>query len=153
MTLTFDLLTLNSCRTWRVTWPTLSPNLKTLRLFIHELRVIISIWGNAPFSHFDLWMTFDLEKGHLPCKDFPKLFSCEQDSSYAYWKSINDFCCNYFEVFDIFIRLIVLSRQGDGDMKEDAAQSHQQQQHTVANPHPSQLVSPWEHPHRHKSPR
>jgi len=29
---------------------------------------------NAPFSHFDLWMTFDLEKGHLPCKDFPKLF-------------------------------------------------------------------------------
>jgi len=31
--LTFDLLTLNSCHTWRVTWPTLPPILKTLRLF------------------------------------------------------------------------------------------------------------------------
>jgi len=38
--LTFDRLTLNSCLTWLVTWPTLSPRLKTLRLFIHELRVI-----------------------------------------------------------------------------------------------------------------
>jgi len=33
-------LTSNSCRTWRVTWLTLPPNLKTLRLFVHELRVI-----------------------------------------------------------------------------------------------------------------
>jgi len=40
LTLTFDLLTLNSCRTWRVLWPTLPPSLKTLRLFVHELRVI-----------------------------------------------------------------------------------------------------------------
>jgi len=40
VTLTFDLLTLNSCHTWRVTWPTLPPSLKTLRLFVHELRVI-----------------------------------------------------------------------------------------------------------------
>ena len=40
MTLTFDLLTLNSCDTWRVTWPTLPPILKTLRVFGHELRVI-----------------------------------------------------------------------------------------------------------------
>jgi len=40
VTLTFDLLTLNSCRAWRVTWPTLPPSLKTLRLFFHELRVI-----------------------------------------------------------------------------------------------------------------
>ena len=29
--LTFDLLTLNSCCAWRVTWPTLLPSLKTLR--------------------------------------------------------------------------------------------------------------------------
>jgi len=35
-----DLLTLNSCLTWRVTWPTLPQSLKTLWLFIHELRVI-----------------------------------------------------------------------------------------------------------------
>ena len=40
MTLTCDLLTLNSCRTWRVTWPTLPPSLKTLRLFFHQLRII-----------------------------------------------------------------------------------------------------------------
>ena len=41
VTLTFDLLTLNSCRTWRVTWPTLPPSLKTLRRFVHELRIIM----------------------------------------------------------------------------------------------------------------
>jgi len=40
VTLTFDLLILNSCHTWRVTWATLPPSLKTLRLFVHELRVI-----------------------------------------------------------------------------------------------------------------
>jgi len=40
VTLTFDLLTLISCHTWRVTWPTLPPSLKTLWLFVHELRVI-----------------------------------------------------------------------------------------------------------------
>jgi len=40
VTLTSDFLTLNSCRTWRDTWPTLPPSLKTLRLFVHELRVI-----------------------------------------------------------------------------------------------------------------
>ena len=39
-TLTFDLLTLNRCHTWRVTWPTQPPSLKTPRLFVHELRVI-----------------------------------------------------------------------------------------------------------------
>ena len=35
-----DLLTLSSCHTWRVTWPTLPSSLKTLRLLVHELRVI-----------------------------------------------------------------------------------------------------------------
>jgi len=40
VTLTFDLLTLNSCHTWRVTWQTLPPSLKTLHIFVHELRVI-----------------------------------------------------------------------------------------------------------------
>jgi len=40
VTLTFDLLTLNSCHTWRVTWSTLPPSLKTLWLFVHELWVI-----------------------------------------------------------------------------------------------------------------
>ena len=41
VTLTFDLLTLNSCHAWRITWPTLPPSLKTLRLFVQELRVIM----------------------------------------------------------------------------------------------------------------
>jgi len=40
VTLTFDLLTLNSCRTWRVTWSTMPPSLKTLRTFVHDLRII-----------------------------------------------------------------------------------------------------------------
>jgi len=40
VTLTFDLLNLNSCHVWRVTWPTLPPSLRTLRLFVYELRVI-----------------------------------------------------------------------------------------------------------------
>jgi len=40
VTLNFDVLTLSSCHTWRVTCPTLLPSLKTLRLFVHELRVI-----------------------------------------------------------------------------------------------------------------
>jgi len=40
VTLTFDLLTLNSWHTWRVTWLTLPPSLKTLGQFVHELRAI-----------------------------------------------------------------------------------------------------------------
>jgi len=44
LTLTFDLLTLNSCHAWRIAWPTLPPSLKTLRLFFHELRVITVHW-------------------------------------------------------------------------------------------------------------
>jgi len=40
VTLTFDLLTLNSWRAWQVMWPTLPPSLKTIWLFVHELRVI-----------------------------------------------------------------------------------------------------------------
>ena len=40
VTLTFDLLIFNVYHTWRVTWSTLPPSLKTLRLFFHELRVI-----------------------------------------------------------------------------------------------------------------
>ena len=39
-TLTFDLLTLNSCHIWRVTWPNLPPGLKTLCLSALKFRVI-----------------------------------------------------------------------------------------------------------------
>ena len=37
VTLTFDLLTLNSCCAWQVTWPTLPPSLNTPRLSVLEL--------------------------------------------------------------------------------------------------------------------
>ena len=40
VTLTFALLTLNSRHSWRVTWPTLPPSIKTLRLCVRQLRVI-----------------------------------------------------------------------------------------------------------------
>jgi len=40
VTLSFDRLTLNSCLAWRVICPTVPPSLKTLRLFVHDLRVI-----------------------------------------------------------------------------------------------------------------
>jgi len=40
VTLTFALLTLNSCHLCWVMWPTLPPSMKTLRLSVLELRVI-----------------------------------------------------------------------------------------------------------------
>ena len=46
VTLTFDLLTMNSCHTWRVTWPTLPPSLKPLRRSVLELWVITFPIGN-----------------------------------------------------------------------------------------------------------
>ena len=44
VTLTFDLLTLNSCHTWRVTWPSLLPSLKTLRLRSSVTSYNVSHW-------------------------------------------------------------------------------------------------------------
>jgi len=40
VTLPFALLTLNSCHSWRVTWLTSPPSMKTLRLSVLELWVI-----------------------------------------------------------------------------------------------------------------
>jgi len=45
VTLTFDLLTLVSGHTWRVTWSTPPPSLKILRLSILELCVLTSPIG------------------------------------------------------------------------------------------------------------
>jgi len=45
VTLTFDLLILNSCHTWLVTCPTLPPSLKTICLFVLELSVKTSFIG------------------------------------------------------------------------------------------------------------
>jgi len=59
VTLTFDLLAVNSCLTWRVTWPTLPPSLKTLGLFVHELRVI-----TFPFDYHK-----KCARGHCACAE------------------------------------------------------------------------------------
>jgi len=56
VTLTFDLLTLNSCRSWRVTWPTLPPSMKTLRLSVLELRVITFPIGYHCAESRDPWV-------------------------------------------------------------------------------------------------
>ena len=45
VTLTFDLLTLVSGHTWRVTWSTPPRSLKMLRLSVLELRVLTSPIG------------------------------------------------------------------------------------------------------------
>jgi len=57
VTLTFDLLTLNICHSWRVTWPTLPPSMKILLLSILELRVIM-----FPFCYH--WKCV---RGHCAC--------------------------------------------------------------------------------------
>jgi len=59
VTLTFDLLTLNSCHTWRVTWPTLPPSLKTLRLSALKLRVIT----------FPVGYHWKCVRGHCACAE------------------------------------------------------------------------------------
>ena len=45
VTLTFDLLTFNSWRAWRVTWLTLPPSLNTLCLYVFDLWVITFPFG------------------------------------------------------------------------------------------------------------
>ena len=59
MTLTFDLLTLNSCRTCRVTWPTLPSSTKTLSLSVLELRVIT----------FPVGYHWKCVRGHCACAE------------------------------------------------------------------------------------
>ena len=54
VTLTFDLLTLVSGHTWRVTWSTPSPSLKILRLYVLELWVLTSpivYWAHLQSVH------------------------------------------------------------------------------------------------------
>ena len=51
------LFYLNSYPTWRVTWPILPPSLKTLRLFVHELRVIT----------FPVGYHWKCVRGHIAC--------------------------------------------------------------------------------------
>jgi len=54
-----DLLTLNSCHTWRVTWPTLPPSKKTLRLSVLELWVIT----------FSVGYHWKCVRGHCACAE------------------------------------------------------------------------------------
>ena len=59
VTLTFDLLILNSCHTWRVMWPTLPPSLKTLCLSALKLRVIT----------FHVGCHWKFVRGHCACAE------------------------------------------------------------------------------------
>jgi len=59
VTLTVDLLTLNSWCTWRVTWPTLPPSLKTLRPSVLELCVIA----------FPVGYLWECVRGHCACAE------------------------------------------------------------------------------------
>jgi len=59
VTLTFALLTLCSCHAWRVTWPTLPPSTKTLRLSVLELRVIT----------FPIGYQWKCIRGHCACAE------------------------------------------------------------------------------------
>jgi len=59
VTLTFALLALCSCHAWRVTWPTLPPSTKTLRLSVLELPVI-----TFPISYY--WKCI---RGHCACAE------------------------------------------------------------------------------------
>jgi len=59
VTLTFDRLTLNSCHTWRVRWPTLPPSMKTLRLSVLELCVIT----------FPVGCHWKCARGHCACAE------------------------------------------------------------------------------------
>jgi len=59
VTLTFDLLTLNSCHTWRVSWLTLPPSMKTLRLSVLELWVIT----------FPVGYHWKCVRGHCACAE------------------------------------------------------------------------------------
>jgi len=59
VTLTFDLLILNSCHTWRVTCPTLPPCLKTLCLSVLDLWVI-----TFPVGYY-----WKCARGHSACAE------------------------------------------------------------------------------------
>jgi len=59
VTLTFVLLTLNRCHTWRVKWPTLTPSMKTLCLAVLELWVIT----------FPIGYHWKCVRGHCACAE------------------------------------------------------------------------------------
>jgi len=59
VTLTFAVLTLNSCHSWRVTWATLPSSMKTLCLSVPELRVI-----TFPIGYHWKWA-----RGHCACAE------------------------------------------------------------------------------------
>jgi len=59
VTLTFDLLTLNSCSAWRVTWPTLPPSYNTPCLSVLDL------WGIT----FSIDYHWKCVHGHCACAE------------------------------------------------------------------------------------
>ena len=108
MTLTFDLLTLVSGYTWRVTWSTPPPSLKILRLSVLELWVLTSAIGYH-------WQE---RAGHLEARfqgegvvPLPTYWYHSKDN----WMRYN-FAADIFYIMKLCSRLFVLycrSRQKD----------------------------------------
>jgi len=59
VTLTFNLLTLNRCHTWRVTWPTLPTSMKTIRQSVLQFWVL-----TFPVGYY--WKCV---RGHCSCAE------------------------------------------------------------------------------------
>jgi len=83
-----DLLTLNSYHKWRVTWPTLPPSLKTLPLFVHELRVI-----TVPVDYH--WKCV---RGHCACAESRDLWVGGQKQLHI-WNPLSRFAYSLYNFY------------------------------------------------------
>jgi len=87
VTLIFDLLTLNSWRTWRVTWPTLPPSLKTLCLSVLDLWVIT----------FPVGYHWECVRAHWACAESRDLWVGDQKQLHFWnpWPRFAYTLCNF----------------------------------------------------------
>jgi len=95
VTSTFDLLTLSSCHTWRVTWPTLPPSLKTLWLFVHELRFI-----TVPVDYH--WKRV---RGHCACAESRDSW-VGVEKLLHFWNPRPRFACSLYNFGDFTMNII-----------------------------------------------
>jgi len=86
--LTFDLLTLNSWRTWRVTWLTLPPSLNTLCLSVLDLWVIT----------FPIDYHWECVRGHCACAESRDLWVGGQKQLH-FWNAGPRFAYSLYNFF------------------------------------------------------